>query len=74
MEFEVCDTPDATLSRYDVYAYEINQNLVGDWSRGTLSNNYAAPPPMTTPAAKSEVPVQVSEPPSQEALALYGRH
>ena len=42
----VCDTPaTTTLSRYDVYAYEINQNLVGDWSRGTLSNNYAAPPP-----------------------------
>ena len=42
----VCGTPaTTTLSRYDVYAYENNQNLVGNWSRGTLSNNYAAPPP-----------------------------
>lgn len=42
----VCGTPaTTTLSRYDVYTYEVNSNLVGDWSRGTLSNNYAAPPP-----------------------------
>jgi Flp pilus assembly protein TadG len=42
-----CSTPAATtISRYDVYQYEIANNLVGDWSRGTggtgtNANNWA---------------------------------
>jgi Flp pilus assembly protein TadG len=37
-----------TLSRYDVYAYEINDSRVGDWSRGTGGaggNNWSPGPP-----------------------------
>jgi Flp pilus assembly protein TadG len=42
----VCGSPaTTTLSRYDVYTYEINNNLVADPSRGTVTpappNNYA---------------------------------
>jgi Flp pilus assembly protein TadG len=40
-----CSTPAATtISRYDVYQYEITNGLVGDWSRGTggaSGNNWA---------------------------------
>ena len=39
----VCGAPaTTTLSRYDVYTYEINNGLVADWSRGTLLNNYGS--------------------------------
>jgi hypothetical protein len=35
----VCGTTaTTTLSRYDVYAYEINNTFVGGWSRGTAAN------------------------------------
>jgi Flp pilus assembly protein TadG len=41
----VCGTPTTTtMSRYDVYTYEINNNLVADWGRGTSANNYAPAP------------------------------
>jgi hypothetical protein len=42
----VCGTPaTTTLSRYDVYTYENNNNLVSDWSRGTFANAGAHPTP-----------------------------
>ena len=70
----VCGTPaTTTLSRYDVYTYEINQNLVGDWSRGTLQRTIgAAPPPYNNNRGEIGSPcVRVSETPSQGGALLY---
>ena len=74
----VCGTPDTTtLSRYDVYTYEMNQNLAGDWSRGTAANAWA--PGYTLllqpKAAKTEALVcRCRKRHAREALALYRRH
>lgn len=54
----VCGTPTTTtLSRYDVYEYEIKHGLVSNWSRGTLSNNWAAPPPYSKNTGENGQPL-----------------
>jgi hypothetical protein len=54
-----CGTPTTTtLSRYDVYMYENNNNLVADWSRGRQPpGNYASGPPYNPNIGESGTPL-----------------
>ncbi|ACL57539.1 conserved hypothetical protein [Methylobacterium nodulans ORS 2060] len=54
----VCGDPNSTtFSRYEIYRYEIINSKVTDWSRGTVLNNWTAPPPYSSSTGENGQPL-----------------